>query len=76
MSRAFLQAGARRVVMSLWEVDDAATVDVMQEFYRQMASGVSASAALREAKLAMLHSERPAHRHPYFWAPFVVTGLQ
>jgi CHAT domain-containing protein/lipopolysaccharide biosynthesis regulator YciM len=75
LSRAFLQAGARRVVMTLWEVNDAATADLMNDLYGHLASGLPAAAALREAKLSMLRSKRLAYRHPYYWAPFALTGL-
>ena len=74
LTRAFLYAGARRVTVSLWEVNDMATADFMGIFYRKMQGGMSAVLALRQAKLAMLRSEVVAYRHPYFWAPFVVVG--
>jgi CHAT domain-containing protein len=61
--------------MTLWEVNDAATVDLMEEFYRQLAAQAPAAEALRQAKLSMLRSPRAAYRHPYFWAPFALTGL-
>jgi CHAT domain-containing protein len=75
LSRAFLQAGARRVVMTLWEVNDAATADLMSDLYRHLASGLPAATAVREAKLSMLRSDRLPYRHPYYWAPFALTGL-
>ncbi len=74
LTRAFLYAGARRVVVSLWEVNDLATADFMGIFYRRMQAGMTPAIALRQAKLAMVRSDSPAYRHPYFWAPFVVVG--
>jgi CHAT domain-containing protein len=74
LTRAFLYAGSRRVAVSLWEVNDLATADFMKSFYEHMATA-SPAAALRAAKLAMIHSPSPAYRHPYFWAPFVLTGM-
>ena len=76
VTRAFLSAGASRVVVSLWEVNDQATSSLMNGFYRHLASNQSPTSALRAAKLAMLHSGQLAYRHPYFWAPFVLTGAQ
>jgi CHAT domain-containing protein len=73
LTRAFLYAGSRRVVVSLWAVNDLATADFMKSFYEHM-EPASPAAALRAAKLAMLHSASPAYRHPYYWAPFVLTG--
>ncbi len=74
MTRAFLYAGARSVLVSLWNVNDRSTADLMERFYRGLAAGRPPRAALREAKLALLRSERAADRHPSRWAPFILTG--
>jgi len=63
---AFLQAGARNVVAGLWNADDAATVEIMAEFYKRLGSGATPTAALRQAKLKLLQSGDP-HRRPYYW---------
>jgi len=76
LTRAFLYAGARRVVVSLWEVSDLSTTEFMKSFYQSMRSGNNPGAALRQAKLAMLRSAAPLYRHPYFWAPFVQVGAE
>lgn len=68
--RAFLIAGAARVVGSLWPVDDAATADLMVGFHRALAAGSPAAQALRQAQQAQ-RLQRP---HPYFWAGFAVHG--
>jgi CHAT domain-containing protein len=73
LSRAFLHAGARSVVVSLWSVNDISTGQMMKSFYQQITSGASTAAALREAKLQMLQSGKVT-RHPYYWAPFVIIG--
>jgi CHAT domain-containing protein len=71
--RAFLHAGARRVVASLWEVDDRATAVFMKAFYEAMlASRHAPAAALREAQLAL--RGWPRWRDPFYWAAFVVQG--
>ena len=74
LTRAFLHAGASRLVVSLWEVNDVATAEFMKLFYGKMKAGFSPASALHEAKLAMRASDVPAYRHPYFWAPFVLVG--
>jgi CHAT domain-containing protein/Tfp pilus assembly protein PilF len=76
LTRAFLYAGASRVVVSLWEVADAATADLMQSFYAAMRQSTSPAEALRSAKAKMLASDATVYRHPYYWAPFVVVGAQ
>lgn len=73
LARAFLYAGARSVVVSLWSVSDISTSHVMKDFYRQMAGNVRNTEALRQAKLKMLQS-RTEIRHPYYWAPFISVG--
>lgn len=63
---AFLQAGARNVVTSLWDVNDRSTADLMDRFYSGVESGKPYALALRDAKLSI----RSSHSKPYFWAPF------
>lgn len=64
---AFLRAGAHQVVGALWEVDDASSPQLMDDFYGELTQGKSAAEALRDAKLKMLHSNS-FYRHPYYWA--------
>jgi CHAT domain-containing protein len=70
--RAFVLAGAETLVMSLWPVRDAIARDTMVGYYERLRSGAGRGDALRQAKLAIL--ERPATRHPYFWAAFIQSG--
>lgn len=70
---AAIKARARAVLGTLWPVDDAATVKLMETFYRGWAQqGLSKAAALREAQLALQRD--PETRHPYYWAPFALIG--
>jgi len=68
--RAFLVAGAARVVASQWPVDDAVTLGFMAHFYRGLAAGQGAAAALQAAQAAT----RSVHPHPCFWAAFTLFG--
>jgi CHAT domain-containing protein/tetratricopeptide (TPR) repeat protein len=68
---AFLQAGAQNVIASLWDVDDARSVDIMRGLYAGMAAGQSPARALRSAKLALLHAGGSG-RLPYYWGPLEV----
>lgn len=75
LSWAFLRAGAHNVIAALWEVSDNSTPDLMNDLYDGMQRGLSPSAALRNAKLAFVHSKGRL-RKPFYWAPFqVYTGL-
>jgi CHAT domain-containing protein len=73
LSRAFLYAGARSLVVSLWNASDISTGQLMKSFYQYLIRGVGNAAALRQAKLQMLNSGKET-RHPYYWSSFVMTG--
>ena len=68
--RAFLVAGAARVLASQWPVDDAVTADFMAAFYTALAGGNSAAAAVAQAQSDV----RRRHPHPAFWAAFCLHG--
>ena len=70
MSRAFLLAGSRSVVVSLWPVADATTALLMKRLYQKKHAGGRTADALRAAALEV----RKRHPHPVFWAPFIVIG--
>jgi CHAT domain-containing protein/Tfp pilus assembly protein PilF len=70
----FMYAGAARVTMSLWDVDDEATAEMMKRFYRAMLTKprLSPAAALHSAQVSMWRSQ--SWRAPYYWAAFVLQG--
>ncbi len=73
LTRAFMYAGARRVIVSLWNVNDKATAALMQRLYAGMLrNGKTPAAALRAAQIEMLRTRQ--WQSPYFWAPFVMQG--
>lgn len=73
LTRAFLDAGAERVVMSLWDVEDTATKELMSRFYQGvLVDELSPASALRQAQLSMRAEARWAA--PYYWAGFVLQG--
>jgi len=72
LTRAFLHAGAASVTASLWQVADRSTADLMLAFYGHLARSTAKSEALRQAKLEMIAGQRFAH--PFYWAPFVLSG--
>ena len=78
LTRAFMFAGAPRVLCSLWEVDDKATSAFMKRFYElwhppEGTAPLSAAAALRAAQEHVRDQEQ--WKHPYFWAAWVLWGL-
>lgn len=72
LTGAFLGAGVTATVVSLWPVDDVATLRLMRPFYRELARGRPVADALRRAQ-AMLRNDRET-AHPFYWAGFVVVG--
>jgi len=72
LTRAFLHAGARHVVATLWPVDDWATAALMERFYGGGDVATEPAKALAEAQRALLKT--PATTHPFYWAGFVSTG--
>jgi CHAT domain-containing protein/tetratricopeptide (TPR) repeat protein len=73
LSRAFLDAGASRVVVSLWDVEDEPTAELMSRFYQgYLVAGLSAAQALREAQLSLWRD--PSWAEPYYWSGFVLEG--
>ena len=72
LTKAFIQAGANDVVMSLWKVSDKETSSLMQAFYQTGKDNKGRYAnALKQSKLAMIEKGL----HPYYWAAFVLSGL-
>ena len=71
LTRAFINAGARSVLVSLWEVADESTALFMEEFYRQLAQGIDKVEALKKAKEYL---RVKGYENPYFWAPFILIG--
>jgi CHAT domain-containing protein len=72
LPRAFLYAGARSVIASLWKVDDDATVPLMKDFYSRLQQGEYPPGALRGAQRDLLKNKQLSD--PYYWAAFVVEG--
>jgi CHAT domain-containing protein/tetratricopeptide (TPR) repeat protein len=73
LSRGFLHAGASQVLASLWDVDDAATAELMRRFYgAYLEVGENPSRALRMAQESIRHDPRWAA--PHYWAGFVLQG--
>jgi CHAT domain-containing protein len=71
LPRAFLYAGAARVLVSLWSVEDRSTRDLMERFYRGLLQrGLPPGRALQEAQRALWRAGRPPHQ----WAGFVLQG--
>jgi CHAT domain-containing protein len=69
LTRGFFYAGASSIISSLWEVDDAATYQMMTDFYRALDKRGKA-----EALLTAQRAVKAKYPHPYYWAAFQLAG--
>ena len=72
LRRALVIAGAESLVMSLWQVDDTATKDLMTGYYARLKAGKGRSTALRDIQLEL--SAKKEYAHPFYWASFLPAG--
>jgi CHAT domain-containing protein len=70
LRRAFVLAGARTLVMSLWKVPDEQTQELMEDFYRRVLQGQPRAEALRDAQLAL----KARYPDPLYWGAFICQG--
>ncbi len=79
LTRAFMYAGARGLLVSHWSVESRSTQQLVTDLFRRSRAGADSLTALGGARDSLLHSRFEAGRtisraHPYFWAPFVYVG--
>lgn len=71
MQKSFFEAGAKSVVVSLWDVNDKYTSLFMQSFYKYISEGFDKSEALRKAKIFF---RKNYSANPYYWSAFILSG--
>lgn len=74
MARAFLYAGCPSIMMTLWEVEDKSSAEIVLNFYQYLFKGYSKPESLRLSKLDYLEKADPLKSHPYFWMGYIVVG--
>jgi len=72
LSQALFTAGATSAILTLWNVNDVSTSQLMQTMYQRLQDGAEKGEALQQAQLFLLHDS--TYRHPCYWAPFVLYG--
>ncbi len=70
LTRGLLCAGAKSLLLSLWDVNDTSTAEFMNVFYSRFFSGQTRALAFQGA----IQDLRQLYPHPYYWAPFVLVG--
>ena len=71
MNRAWIYAGTPSVISSLWSLSDISTSFLMEEFYKNL-KVKSKDEALRDAEISLIKNKD--YSHPFYWAPFYLTG--
>ncbi len=74
LARAFAYAGAKSMVTTLWSVNDKSTMQIMENFYRNLRKGQTKSYALWKAKQDYLEKAKGELAHPFFWSGFIPIG--
>jgi len=74
LARGFIYAGCPSIIMTLWQVSDQSSSELMTSFYRYLKKGKSKQESMRLAKIDFLDSADDLTSNPYFWSGFVVVG--
>ena len=75
LARAFFYAGTPRLTVTLWNIADDATTELMKDYYQRLGQkkeNDSTLNALNQARLKMINGKE--HNHPFYWAPFILVG--
>ena len=72
LRRAFVLAGTETLMMSLWQVSDYATRELMTNYYKNLKQGMGRGASLRQVQLEMISKKE--FKHPFYWAAFIQSG--
>ncbi len=74
IAHSFAYAGCPSIILSIWQIDEKSSSEIIEGFYKKLNSGASKSAALRAAKLEYLSNASVELSHPYFWSGLVLMG--
>ena len=75
LRRAFVIAGSESQLISLWKVEDAATKDLMVNYYQRLKAGEGRREALHQIQRDWLEGKKgDKYQHPYYWASFIPSG--
>lgn len=74
IARGFKLAGCDNVIMTLWQIQDRISTDLVQNFYKNLSNGEKTAKALRQAKVEYLKNHDKTNSNPYYWGGFVLMG--
>lgn len=72
LTRAFLYAGVKSIMVSLWTVNAVSTMKFMESFYKKIQCRMNKAEALQQTQIEMIKDRQ--FFHPYYWAPFILIG--
>ena len=74
MVEAFSRAGAKRILASLWKIDERASAEIITQFYSELFREKDPDMALQQAKIQFINTAHPEEQHPYYWAGIQLFG--
>jgi CHAT domain-containing protein len=74
LARGFAAAGIPATVTTLWEIDEKATYQLTELFYKYLNEGNTGDVAIQKAKLELIASNDVEYALPYYWAPTILIG--
>lgn len=72
--KAFIEAGSKSVISTLWQINDQSHSMIINQFYKNIHDGQDKSTALRDAKIKFLNQASMESIHPYYWSSYTATG--
>jgi CHAT domain-containing protein len=74
LARGFSYAGAKSIFTTLWSVNDQATFQIVERFYKNLQDGLKKDEALQQAKLDFIENGSDLTAHPFLWSPYIMIG--
>jgi len=74
LARGFSYAGAKSIFTTLWSVNDQATFQIVERFYRNLQGGMAKDEALQKAKVDFISQGNDLTSHPFLWSPYIMVG--
>jgi CHAT domain-containing protein/tetratricopeptide (TPR) repeat protein len=74
LARGFSYAGAKSIFTTLWSVNDQATFQIVERFYKNLQDGLKKDEALQQAKLDFIENGNDLTAHPFLWSPYIMIG--
>ncbi len=74
LSRGFMQAGCPNITLTLWNINDESSYQIISNYYKNLADGLPNDIALQQSKIAYLKQASQLNSFPYFWASYIIVG--